>query len=96
MKIKLNEVQKQMLKQMLEWDSDYSFGYYEFDNIFMSKGLVTRIGLQKNMAELRKLGLVKMYRGGINDDTGLVVGGTGFAIPYEMRTKVKELLDIKE
>jgi len=83
--MKITEVQKDMLKQMLAWDQDYSFDYNWFEGI-------DRKTLKKEMKILREIGLSKMSRGGINDD-GEVVGGTHFYIPYEKRREVEVLVN---
>jgi len=74
-----------VLKAMLEWDQDYSYGYWYLEDTGLD-----RKTLQKCIKRLRELDLVKMSRGGINDD-GEVVGGTGFYISYDKR-EVVELL----
>lgn len=93
----LNEVQKQILRQMFDWANwdNCWHSYYHFDDILIDGRKVMRPELQKNMAELRETGLVKMYRGGL-DDEGQVCGGTGFAIPDDKMKEVEELLGIKD
>ncbi len=74
-----------VLKEMLNWDQDYSFGY-----AYLEETHLDRKELKKCIAHLRELGLVKMSRGGLNDD-GEVVGGTGFYIEYSKRKVVEAL-----
>lgn len=83
---KLTPVQVEMLKQMLEWDSDYSYGYDYFNDIADKKIL------KKEMKGLMKLNCVKMFRGGMDDD-GQLVGGAGFCIVYEKRKEIKDFID---
>lgn len=88
--MKVNEVQKQMLEQMLHWN-EYSMSTDYLDDILIDGRKVMKPELLKNMRELRQLGLVEMFRGGLNDD-GEVVGGTHFSIIYEKRKEVEELI----
>lgn len=85
--IELTDIQIQMLKQMLEWDFEYSYPYSEFDDIADKKIL------KKEMRGLIMLGYVEMYRGGINDD-GEMFGGTGFSLNYERRDEMRELVRV--
>jgi len=87
-KIKLSKIQKEMLKEMLNW-TEYSYGYNEFEDTVNAD----KKTLIKEMKKLRELELVKLVRGGIDDDTGMVVGGTGFYIKYEKRDEVKNLIN---
>lgn len=89
-KREINGVQKQMLTQMLDW-FEYSYNTDWFDDILIDGRKVMKPELLKNMRELREMGLVEMFRGGLNDD-GEVVGGTHFSIIYEKRAEIKELL----
>ncbi len=60
-----------ILKEMIGWDQDYSFGYD-----YLTDTKIDRKELKKCIKHLRELGLVSMSRGGLNDD-GEVAGGTG-------------------
>lgn len=87
----LNKIQIEMLKQMINW-GEYSYSYWYFDDIKINGNVVSKKELQSNMAELRKLELVKMYRGGLNED-GEVVGGTHFGIPYSKLKEVESMIE---
>lgn len=83
--MELNDKQLKMLEKMMEWDDEYWYPYYYFDDIYDKKTL------QKEMKGLVSSGLVKICRGGLNDD-GEVAGGCGFGIVYGKRREVENLL----
>lgn len=83
----LSENELVVLKEMLLWDSSYALGYSYLDETRLD-----RKTLQKCIKHLREIGLVKMSRGGINDD-GELCSGTGFYIPYEMIKAVETLTE---
>lgn len=83
----LNKTQIEMLKKMLEWDSEYWFPYYYFDDIFEVKTL------KREMRGLIAKGYVKFHRGGLNDD-GEVTGGSGFTLNYGRRKEIEELVKV--
>lgn len=88
----LTEIQKEMLRQMLEWDNEYSYPYSEFTEITLDGGIVQKKTLQKEMRGLVSRGFVKISRGGIDDD-GQLYGGTGFYLDSERMEDIKfELL----
>ena len=83
----MTDIQKLMLKEMLDWDSEYSYPYSYFEGI----GIDIKT-LKKEMRDLISSGLVKIWRGGIDEDDGHVMGGTGFAIDYERRDEVEKIV----
>ena len=85
----LTEIQKQLLKNLLEKDDEYSYSY-----AWITDGITAdRKTLTKEMRGLRELGLVEMSRGQNEDGQ---ISGTGFGIVYSRKQEVKELLGIKE
>lgn len=82
----LTKIQLEMLKQMLEWDYEYSYPYSEFNDIADKKVL------KKEMRGLVAGGYVEISRGGINDD-GEMYGGTGFSLNYERIGEVRKLVE---
>jgi len=82
----LTPIQKEMLKQMLEWDREYRYPYSEFNDIAEKKVL------QKEMRGLISRGWVEINRGGLDDD-GQVCGGTGFSLAYERIKEIEDLLN---
>lgn len=82
----LTLVQKEMLKQMLDWDMEYRYPYCYFEGAI---ALMGKKILAKEMRGLISSGRVKMDRGGLNDD-GEVSGGTGFSINYERRREIEQ------
>ena len=86
----LSENETLILRTMIDWDQDYSYGY-----AYLEETGIDRKELRKTIKRLRELGLVKISRGGINED-GEVVGGTGFYIPYEMLKTVEAMTKPKQ
>jgi hypothetical protein len=83
--MEITRIQKEMLRQMLEWDKEYAYNYYWFNDLPDKKIL------KKEMRGLISKGFVEVCRGGINDD-GQLLGGTGFVLNYERRQEIKELV----
>lgn len=86
----LNDIQLKMLEKMLEWDYEYSYPYDYFDNIF------DKNTLKKNMRGLVAKGYVQICRGGMDDDDGHPIGGTGFCLDYERIKEIRELVKERE
>ena len=86
----LNDIQIKMLEKMLEWDYEYSYPYDYFDNIF------DKNTLKKNMRGLVAKGYVQICRGGMDDDDGHPIGGTGFCLDYERIKEIRELVKERE
>lgn len=83
-----------MMKQMYFWDTEtQACNTDTFDPIRIDDVTVTKKELLKNMRELRKMGFVRMYRGGINEE-GEVVGGTYFELDKLSYENIKELRDM--
>ena len=80
----LTPIQVEMLKQMLEWGREYSYGYDWFE------GIADKKILKKEMRGLISRGYVEISRGGIDEDTGLTMGGTGFFLDYELIPDIKK------
>ena len=90
--MKLNEIQKEMLKEMLNWgeysySSDWLLNVIKIDGVYVEKKEIL-----ENMRKLREAGLVHMFRGGLNED-GEVVGGTHFSIKYGKIKEVEALVE---
>lgn len=81
-----------MLKQMIHW-GEYSYSSSWLDDIKLDGSVVSKKELLKNMRALIELGLVRMYRGGLNDD-GEVVGGTHYSIAYSKKKEIEELIGV--
>jgi hypothetical protein len=90
----LTEIQKQMLKNLLEQDAECYYSYAWFDEGIGGKGEMKKEIMKKEMVGLRKLGLVDFQRGLMNDDGE--VCGSGFQIFYEKRQAVAELLGVEQ
>lgn len=75
---------------MINW-GEYSYSSNQLEDIKIDGVLITKKEILSEIRELRKLGLVDMYRGGLDED-GQVVGGTHFGIPYSKKDKVRNLL----
>jgi hypothetical protein len=80
----LTPIQVEMLKQMLEWDTEYRYPYSEFYDLPEVKTL------KKEMRGLVAKGYVKISRGGVDDDDGHVIGGTGFYLDYELIPDIRK------
>lgn len=83
--MKLTEIQKKMLKNLLESAYDYYYGYW-----LVGEGIEDKKAMKKEMKGLREMGLVDFKRGLMNDDGE--VCGSGFQIFYGKREDVEELL----
>ncbi len=86
--MKITEIQKLMLEEMLTW-GEYYYGYWRFD-IYIDKKAIKKPVLQKEMKGLRELGLVDFVRGLI-DDEGMACG-SGYNIEYSKREEIEELI----
>jgi len=84
-KKEFTKIQIMILKEMLTWETDYSYGYWYFDCH------VDKKTLKKEMRGLIIKGYVKIQRGGTNDD-GELVGGTGFCLAYERRKELENII----
>jgi len=88
--MKDKNTQLEMLKQMMRWGK-YAYDTRYFDDIIVESKKIDRRELLKNMRELRKMGLVSMYRGLFNDDDE-IIGGTQFGITPGRELDVEKLI----
>lgn len=87
--IKLNDVQKQMLTQMLSW-REYCYGYWYFEVVGENGEYLTKEELKKHMKPMLKIGIVKHVKG-LMDDDGEVCG-SGFKISELNREAIEKAL----
>lgn len=80
---------KNQYKILVLMDNEYAY-YYSY---FESETKLDRATLKKEMAELRRLGLVIHQKGIFDIDGDGMVAGSGHSITYEKTKEVKELIE---